>query len=137
MKTPGLFRHLAAVFYDFTLLTALLFFATAILLPLNNGKAFDSGHIFYPIYLLAVSFTFYGWFWTHGGQTLGLKAWKLKITDINGDALTWKQAFLRFIVSILSWALLGLGFWWKLFDKEQRTWHDIYSKSRIFFEQNE
>jgi uncharacterized RDD family membrane protein YckC len=137
MKKPSLVRHLAAVFYDFSLLTALLFFATALLLPFNSGEAFSSRQFFYPLYLLVVSFFFYGWFWTHGGQTLGLKAWKIRVVSDNGKTISWRQAFIRFIVSILSWFFLGLGFLWVFFDKQRRTWHDILSKSGVFFEQSD
>ncbi len=134
MKKPSLIRHLAAIVYDFLLLTALLFLATALLLPFNGGEAFSSRQFFYPIYLFIVSFLFYGWFWTHGGQTLGLKAWKIKVISDNGEMISWRQAFIRFIVSILSWGFLGLGFVWVLFDKERRSWHDISSKSGLFLE---
>jgi len=132
--TPGLLRRLAVVFYDFLLLIALLFLATALLLPLNAGEAFTRQQIFYPLYLLVISFFFYGWFWTHGGQTLGLRAWKIKLLSVNGQPITWVQALLRFIAAIISWSFLGLGFLWILFDKNQRSWHDHLSKTALFFD---
>jgi uncharacterized RDD family membrane protein YckC len=134
MAKPGLLRQLSAVIYDFLLLIALLFFATAILLPFNDGEAFSHQQIFYPLYLLVVSFFFYGWFWTHGGQTLGLRAWKIKVLTINYELINWRQAFIRFIVSLFSWSFLGLGFLWVLVDKRQRSWHDIVSKTGLFLE---
>lgn len=134
MTKPGLLRHLAAIIYDFLLLVALLFFATAILLPFNGGKAFSQQQIFYPLYLLTISFCFYGWFWTHGGQTLGLKAWKIKVLNNDYGLISWQQAVVRFIVSLFSWSLLGLGFLWVLVDKNQRCWHDIVSKTGLFLE---
>ena len=72
---------MAAIVYDLFLLTAVLFVATAIALPLNAGAAFTSGQYLYPVYLLAVSFLFFGWFWTHGGQTLGMRAWKIIVLN--------------------------------------------------------
>lgn len=135
--TPGFFRRLAAMFYDFFLLLALWFLATALLLPLNGGQAFSSGQIFYPIYLLSVSFGFYGWFWTHGGQTLGLKAWKIKILTLDKQPLNWKQAGIRFVAAILSWAVGGLGFFWLLWDKNGYAWHDYLSKTGVFFQLKE
>lgn len=134
MTKPSLLRHLAAIIYDFLLLVALLFFATALLLPFNDGKAFSQPQVFYSLYLLAVSFFFYGWFWTHGGQTLGLRAWKIKVLDDNRELITWRQACIRFMVSIASWGFLGLGFLWTLVDKKQRSWHDIASKTGLFLE---
>jgi uncharacterized RDD family membrane protein YckC len=132
--TPSFFRRLAAMGYDSLLLVALWFLATALLLPLNQGQAFSSGQIFYPIFLLGVSFGFYGWFWTHGGQTLGLKAWKIKVLTTEQQPLSWNQAAIRFVAAILSWAVCGLGFFWILWDKNGYAWHDSLSKTRLFFE---
>lgn len=132
--TPGFFRRLAVMIYDSFLLLALWFLATALLLPLNGGQAFSSGQIFYPVYLLAVSFGFYGWFWTHGGQTLGLKAWKIKVLTFEQQPLSWKQAFIRFSCAVFSLLICGFGFFWIIWDKNSYAWHDYLSKTRLFFE---
>ncbi len=131
---PGLLRRLAAVIYDLFLLIALLFVATAVILPLNHGEAFTDYPIVYPLFLLTLSFLFYGWFWTHGGQTLGLRAWHLNVLTENQKNINWYQALLRFLAAILSWLFLGLGFFWSLIDKDKRCWHDYLSKTALFFE---
>ena len=132
---PGFFCRLAVIFYDLLLLIALLFVATALLLPLNAGEAFISAQqFFYPLYLLLVSFLFYAWFWTHGGQTLGLRAWRIKVLTLDRKPISWKQALLRFVFAVVSWATCGLGFLWILFDKNQRSWHDHLSKTALFFD---
>ncbi|MGB4499283.1 MAG: RDD family protein [Methylococcaceae bacterium] len=130
--TPNLLRRLAAIFYDLLLLLSVLFVATALILPFNAGQAFTQ-HSLYSLYLLIVSFIFYGWFWTHGGQTLGLRAWKLQILTTNQKPLTWRHALLRFVSAIISWCALGSGFWWSLISKNKRCWHDIFSKTDIFY----
>jgi uncharacterized RDD family membrane protein YckC len=132
--TPSFFRRLAAMIYDSLLLVGIWFLATALLLPLNAGQAFHSGQFFYPIYLLCVSFAFYGWFWTHGGQTLGLKAWKIKVLTFDQTPLSWQQAAVRFAAAILSLAVCGLGFFWIVWDKKSYAWHDYLSKTSLFFE---
>lgn len=133
---PGFFRRLAAMLYDFLLLVALLFAATALLLPFNSGTAATGSQLwFYRIYLLSISFLFYGWFWTHGGQTLGLRAWKIKVLTLDKQVISWPQAGLRFVFAVLSWMALGCGFLWILIDKNKRSWHDHLSKTAIFFEE--
>lgn len=122
------------MFYDLLLLIAVLFVATALLLPLNAGEAFTAQQFLFPLYLLLVSFFFYAWFWTHGGQTLGLRAWKIKVLTLDRKPITWKQALLRFSIAILSWFFLGLGVLWILIDKNQRSWHDHLSKTALFFD---
>ena len=130
-NSPSLWRRLAAVFYDFLLLLGILFFATALILPFNAGQAVTK-NLFYSIYLLLISFIFYGWFWTHGGQTLGLRAWKLQVLTIDKQPISWKQALLRFVSAILSWSVLGVGFFWLLLNKERYCWHDLLSKTTVF-----
>jgi uncharacterized RDD family membrane protein YckC len=123
---------MGAVFYDALLLLAVVFLATVIVLPLNAGEAFSAGQqYFYRAYLLAISFVFYAWFWTHGGQTLGMRAWKIKLCDQQGANVDWVQALGRFVAAVLSWAILGLGFFWCLFDKERLCWHDRLSGTRL------
>jgi uncharacterized RDD family membrane protein YckC len=123
---------MAAILYDALLLLAVLFLATALLLPFNSGQAFTSNQIFFPVYLLAVSFAFYGWFWTHGGQTLGLRAWKIKVLTVDKKPLSWQHALLRFCAALLSWLVVGCGFLWLMVDKNKRSWHDHLSKTALF-----
>ena len=118
-----------AIIYDLFLLLALLLVATITAMILNQGTI-ESGHHFHPIfsiYLLIISFAFYGWFWTHGGQTLGMKTWKMKLQQDNGQSITWMLALIRFIAALISWSAAGLGFLWSLFHPQRRTWHDIAS----------
>ncbi|MCK5120905.1 MAG: RDD family protein [Methylococcales bacterium] len=136
MDSPGFFRHLAIIIYDALLLLAVLFLATAIALPFNNGEAFTNTEYLFPLYLLTISFLFYGWFWTHGGQTLGMKTWKVRIQTLDNQPLTWTDALKRFLLAIISWGLIGLGFLWKLIDKKNYTWHDHLSKTTLFFVEN-
>lgn len=128
----NLLRRFGAIFYDFLLLLSVLFFATALILPFNAGQAVTA-HWLYSPYLLLISFLFYGWFWTHGGQTLGLKAWKLHVLTIDQQPITWRQAFWRFSSAFLSWLFFGLGFFWALVDKDKRCLHDVLSKTDIFY----
>ncbi len=127
----SLMRRLAAMLYDFLLLVTLLFFASFIIvIPLN----IHPGHplfIVYQGYLIMLSFIFYAWCWTHGGQTLGMKTWKFKITCVDGSAVSWEAALIRFMVAIVSWVPCGLGYLWAVFDSEYRAWHDMASGTRL------
>lgn len=134
MSIAGFLRRIAAILYDSLLLIAVLFAATAVILPLNNGEAFASNNLFYLTYLFIVSFLYFGWFWTHGGQTLGMAAWKLKVLTQQHQPISWKFALVRFLTAILSWALFGLGFLWILFDRNKQSWHDRISQTAIFFD---
>lgn len=134
-KPPGIFKRLAVIIYDLLLLIAILFLATLILLPFQKGHLFQANSWQFSIYLLFVSFLFYGWFWTKNGQTLGLVAWKLRVADKNGHNISWQQALIRFTIAILSWGVCGLGILWMLFNKDRLTWHDIASNSRLLWKE--
>lgn len=128
LAPPGVFRRLAALFYDFFLLCAIWFAATLAVLALRGGTAIPPSAPWFAAYLLGVAFVFFGWFWTHGGQTLGMKAWKIRVLAANGASLTWNRAALRFL---LATGLLGLGLIWIIFDREKRALHDIASGTRL------
>ena len=129
-KPAGLFKRLAALFYDSLLLLAIWFIATAILLPLTGGQAIRANPLL-TSYLLFISFFFYAWFWMHGGQTLGMRAWKLQLQNMRPGPISWWQVLLRFMVALLSALLCGLGYLWMLIDKQKLTWHDRYSETRV------
>jgi uncharacterized RDD family membrane protein YckC len=99
----GLLRRLGAIVYDALLLCATLFIATALVLPVTGGVAVAGGNPLFSLYLLLICFLFYGWFWTHGGQTLGMRAWKFRVQQHDGRPISWWAAGVRF-------ALAGLWF---------------------------
>lgn len=117
--------------YDGLVLFAVLFAATVVVLPLNRGQAFAPHNVAYTIYLLAVSFVYFGWFWTHGGQTLGMRAWGVRLVGQSEDRVSWRQSLVRYLTALVSLAPLGLGFLWAVFDRESRAWHDHASGTRL------
>jgi uncharacterized RDD family membrane protein YckC len=125
----SLLRRLASIVYDSLLLLAVLFFSTLIILPFTHGEAISSGNIPFTIYLLCICYLYFTWQWTHGGQTLGMLAWKIKLIDRSGNAVNWNNASLRFLLGIFSVASLGAGFIWALFDPEHLAFHDRYSNT--------
>ena len=125
--SASLFKQLLAMLYDSLLIIALLFLATVILLPFNQGEAV-SGPM-YNFYLIMVVFIFYSVFWHRAGQTLGMKVWKIRIINEYGGNPSWSVGFLRLFFSLLSIACLGLGYWWRLFTPY--TWHDRLSQTKV------
>lgn len=85
----------------------------------------------FPLLVLA-TLGFYSWFWTHGGQTLGMRAWKLKVVHarLDGSPITLTQCLLRCLTGIFSWGAFGLGYLWVYVDPSRDTWHDIMSGTR-------
>jgi uncharacterized RDD family membrane protein YckC len=133
---PSLVRRLAAIIYDGLLLAALWFIATALLLAISGGQLADPNRPSWLLHtlrasLLLVTFVFFAGFWTHGGQTLGMRAWRLKLISASGNPVDWKLALRRFAAAIPSLGALGLGLFWMLFDREHCALHDRLSGSRL------
>lgn len=131
LPRAGLLRRLGAMFYDTLLVLALLFVATAAAMPFGGGARIAHDNPLFPAYLLAVIYLFFAWFWIHGGQTLGMRAWKLRVQRMDGRPLGWLQSLLRFMAAIAALLPLGLGLWWLLFDREGLAWHDRFSESEV------
>ncbi len=127
----SLIKRIAIIFYDLVLLFGMLLLASLVTLPILGGEAAKGFNPFLTIYFVGVAYLFYGWFWTHGGQTLGMKTWRVRVETLNGEAISNKQAIIRATVALISALFFGIGFLWSLFDKEKRTWHDIASNSRL------
>ena len=109
-QTPApVFKRLLSILYDSFLLIAVLFLAMAALLLISGGYEFQAGNPLITAYLFLVCFVFFGWFWTHGGQTLGMRAWKIKLQQKNGKPINWYHAALRFITALPAWILLCIG----------------------------
>jgi uncharacterized RDD family membrane protein YckC len=69
--------------------------------------------------------------WRRGGQTLGMRPWRLRVIDAAGATAGYRALWMRYAVGTLSVLVAGLGFWWAWFDRERLTWHDRVSGTRI------
>lgn len=129
-------RRLAAIFYDSLLLCSVFFCATFLLIfSLGEGEI-ESGNLYYSAFLILLAYCYFCWHWVKGSQTLGMRSWYIYVINESGMPLTWKQASLRFAASLLSFVILGLGFIWALFDKQNLTLHDHLSKTKLIVSKN-
>lgn len=69
--------------------------------------------------------------WRRGGQTLGMRPWRLRLVTATGAAPAWAQLWVRYAVGTVSLLLGGLGFWWAWFDPDRLAWHDRASGTRL------
>lgn len=166
-KPAGLPRRLGALLSDSLVLFGILALVTLFLfVPILNAlgkKAMVPSEvgwllsIAYALVLLGVCFGFYGYFWTRSGQTIGMRAWRLRLKSVKGDLLGWRQAFIRWLIAVAPWLCsvllldmaeslgsllvkviaLGVGFWGVLDfvsmygRKDRMCWHDRMSSSCI------
>ena len=107
-------KRILAFIYDLFLIIPLMMLTALFWLPFNNGLAIEPGNSLYPLMISSASILtpilFYTYFWYKGGQTLGMKSWKLKIVSVNGKPLTKKQSATRASLLIFSFAFIIVGF---------------------------
>ncbi len=126
-----LWRRLAAAAYDGLLLVAIwlvvvmadLFLRGAAGLPYN-------AHVLQALLFLAATY-FFGRSWTRGGQTLGMRAWRLQLRRTDGQPVNWPTALARFACAWLAWLPLGLGVLWCAIDTRRRAWHDTLTDTEV------
>ncbi|MEE9304371.1 MAG: RDD family protein [Thiotrichaceae bacterium] len=104
--SPPMHRRLIAMFYDFAIAGTLATIVAGIMSYLLEKKGLtiepDSG-LTYSIFAmeLLVGFLYYQWFCTHRGQTLGMSAWKIRITNLSGQHVTYTQILIRYIALLV------------------------------------
>ncbi len=133
MQNTTLIRRVGAMLYDGLLVLALLFISTLPFIAARGGDPVESGELLYRLVLAAVIYVFFVSFWTRSGRTLGMQSWRLQLETMDGERASLGAASIRFLAALLSWAPVGLGFIWSLWDKENLTWHDRISKTRIVY----
>ncbi|MBB1087996.1 RDD family protein [Lysobacter sp. SG-8] len=69
--------------------------------------------------------------WRRGGQTLGMRPWRLRVVGGDGSPATVTALWLRYAVGGVSLLAAGLGFWWAWLDRDRLTWHDRASRTRM------
>ena len=131
-----LWPRLAAAIYDLFPLIALWMLGAGLVLLAFRGRV-DLAHPPFAYQavlratLLLLSALYFVLSWSRGGQTIGMRAWRLRVVDAGGGALAWPRALLRFVLALVSLSALGLGFLWCLVDHDRRGWHDLASRSRL------
>jgi uncharacterized RDD family membrane protein YckC len=135
-SSAGFGRRAAALIYDSLLLAALLMLFTAAALFLTHGQAllYETAGPWVYLYragLVAVIGAYYLINWMRSGQTLGMRAWHLRVVSDLGRPVTLKAALLRFVCGILAWTPAAAGVLWLYLDPDHLAIHDRLSRTRM------
>ena len=130
-RRPYLLRRVAAAFYDALVIAGLWMLVGLVVIGLSGGEAVPSGTFWFQIILFTLTAAFFAMFWSRGGQTLGMRAWRLQLTTEEGASVTRSVAVMRFLCACVSAAALGAGFFWALIDRDRLTWHDRICGTRM------
>lgn len=127
---PAILRRLASMLYESILLLAVVFLAGFLFVSLTRGDNSAVVRLAFQVYLFLVVAAYFIWFWTHGGQTLAMKTWHLRLVSADGRAVSRRQALLRFVLAVPC-VVLGIGIVWAIFDRERQFLQDRLAGTRI------
>ena len=124
-------RRLLSLIYEALLLIAVLWLAALPFGPLE--AAFGAPHVrpLFQAYLATAGGVYFVWQWVRGGQTLAMKTWRLRLVSANADAVTVRQAIVRYVAAVIGLLLGGVGFLWALWDRDRQFLHDRIAKTRL------
>lgn len=135
IRPAPLLRHLAAMLYDSCLLLACIILIGFVFFFINQAEAIQAGNPLLHVLRLAIlgtSLLFYAFFWSKQSQTLGMRAWRLVVVNEDRRSPSFRQAAWRWLMALLTLLPLGIGLWWRLFDRDKRTLYDIFSRTRLY-----
>ncbi len=131
LRTAGILPRLASLIYEALLLAAVLIVVSFPVAPLLQALPASWSRPFYQLFLLLTAGIYLSWFWRNGGQTLAMRAWRLKLVAASGDRVGLGQAWLRYCLAVLGLAAFGFGFLWALWDREHQFLHDRLAGTRL------
>lgn len=108
LAAPSLARRLAAFTYEGVLLFGVVMIAGYLYSSLTQMRNAMQGTVGLQAFLFVVLGIYFGWFWSHSGQTVAMKAWHIRLVDSAGQPVSQARALLRYLLSWL-WFLPALA----------------------------
>ena len=100
-RAPGLARRLAAFVYEGVLLFGVVMIAGLVYSGLTQQRHALQGRAGLMVFLFLVLGLYFSWFWSHGGQTVAMKAWHLRLLGADGQPVSRLRAAIRYLLSWL------------------------------------
>lgn len=129
---PGIIRRLAGMAYELLVLSAVLLvfllFPQALIGVFAHRIATPMvlwGHLFFVLLIYFV------WFWSHGGQTLAMKTWRIRLLTVDGRPVRPAKALFRYVLCWPSLGLGGIGIVWAVFDRNGQFLHDRLAGTQL------
>ena len=124
-------RRLISLIYEALLLAALLWCSALLYRVIESAMGATHVRSFFQIYLVALTCAYFVWQWTHGGQTLPMKTWRVRVTSARGEPVSTRVALTRYAVALCGTLAFGANFLWALVDRERQFLHDRIAGTRI------
>lgn len=108
LPSAPIWRRFAAAAYDCLFLLALWLSGTLLAVVVQELLALPPGTRWQHamrIYYFLIGLLFFGWCWTHGGQTPGMRVWRLRMQREDGHSIRWPVAAVRYVATLLCWTV--------------------------------
>jgi len=129
-------RIIGSAIYDGLVILGLLmivgFLAVGIHYWVTGAETIENS-LAYQIFLLLVIISYFLYFWRASGQTVGMKAWRIKLVNLEPNPIKPSQMALRLLMAIPAYSCLFLGVLWQYWGKSGLNWHDIASKTKLIY----
>ena len=133
-KKVSLLRIVAATIYDSLLMLGVWFLVGSLALGIKfvfTGEVSSLNPIAGMSLVILSTWLYFAIFWIHGGKTLGMSSWKLRIISQDGSQITVIQTIIRFISNIITVSLAGIPLILREISKNNRSLSDLLSKTLI------
>jgi uncharacterized RDD family membrane protein YckC len=129
----GLWPRLASAVYDALPVISLWFLVGMGAVALNDGQAVTGtpGRLALLAAMLASTLFYFAVSWRRAGQTLGMRAWRLRMVAADGTTLGGRRALWRAIWGLALALPAGIGLISVPFDRERRSLADMVCGTRV------
>jgi uncharacterized RDD family membrane protein YckC len=127
----GLARRAGSMLYEALLLIAILFISTWVFLFFAQALERSLAMLFLRFWLMLVMGVYFVYCWSHGGQTLPMKTWHIRLVMRDGSKVTRAIAIKRYLLAVVSIGACGLGLAWGLLDRDHQFLHDRIVGTRL------
>ena len=136
-EPPGLRRRIASMAYEGLLLLGVLsvgFMLPHLALGIGFGLVLPGWVLLSHVFIVLGAY--FVWYWHHGGQTLAMQTWKIRLSTPSGAAPSLARLALRYVLAWPSLVYLGAGVLWALFDRDRQFLHDRLAGTRLVFKRD-
>lgn len=99
VDTPSVGRRLASFTYEGVLLFGVLMISAYLYSSLTQQRHALEGRHGLMAFLFVILAVYFTWFWSNGGQTVAMKAWHIRLVDVQGNPVTQARAFMRYLAA--------------------------------------
>ena len=102
---------MACFVYEGVLLFGVVMIAGYLFSSLTQQRHALIGRHGLQAFLFIVLAIYFVWFWSHGGQTVAMRAWQIRVVDMGGRPLSQARGLARYVLGYLWFAPALLWLW--------------------------